>query len=83
MVTSGVWSAAQSCSMFVVGVSNEFNCICAPRRLTQNDDGFIMTPRLKMPMTAQLESQHLNRLPQREFLPRKFYTIHREDLVRG
>ena len=83
MVTSGVWSAAQGNPMYVVGVSNEFNCVCAPRRLTPNDDGFIITPRLKMPITANLAPEQLKRLPQRDFLPRKFYTAHRQDLVRG
>jgi len=80
MVTTGVWSAAQSCSMFVVGVSNQFNCVCAPRRLTQNDDGFIITPRSKMPIRVDMQAEHLARLPQRDFLPRKFYAMHRDDI---
>ena len=80
MVTSGVWNAAQSCSLFVVGVSNQFNCICAPRRLTQNDDGFIVMPRLKMPIRSDMKAERLARLPQREFLPRRFYHTHRDDI---
>ncbi|MCL2069266.1 MAG: hypothetical protein FWH00_05125 [Oscillospiraceae bacterium] len=83
MVTSGVWGASQGNPMYAVGVSNEFNCVCAPRRLTQNDDGFIVTPKLKMPVTAILAPEQLKRLNQRDFLPRKFYAIHREDLVKG
>ena len=82
MVTSGVWSAAQSCGMFVIGVSNQFNCVCAPRRLTPNDDGFIVTPRMKMPIRADMRAEQLARLPERDYLPRKFYNVHKDD-IRG
>ena len=80
MVINGVWSAAQSCSMFVVGVSNQYNCVCAPRRMTENDDGFIVAPRVKMPVTAQIQAENLARMPLRGSLSRRFYTEHREDL---
>jgi hypothetical protein len=81
MVTTGVWSAAQSCALYVIGASNQFNCVCAPRRMTENDDGFLVTPRQKTPLTAKLQAEELARLPQRELLSRKFYSVHRNDLL--
>ena len=80
MVTQGVWNASQCGGMFVVGVSNQYNCVCAPRRLTPNDDGFVVTPRLKMPIRADMRAEQLTRLPEREYLPRKFYNMHRDDI---
>ena len=82
MVINGVWGAAQNCSLFVVGVSNQYNGVCAPRRLTENDDGFVITPRVKMPVTAQIQAENLKRVPMRSSLSRRFYVAHHKDLQR-
>jgi hypothetical protein len=81
MVVSGVWSAAQGSPLYVIGASNQFNCVCAPRPMTDNDDGFVVTPRQKTPLTAKLQAEKLTRCPRRDLLSRRFYGVHREDLL--
>ena len=83
MVVAGPWNAAQSNHVYVIAVSNAFRCVCAPRSLTRNDDGFLMAPSLKLPMTANLSRSYLMTMPQRFCLSRKLYAVHREELAGG
>jgi Predicted amidohydrolase len=80
-VLSGVWSAAQGNALYAVGVCNKFNCVSAPRALTQRNDGFVVPPNLKMPMTAEIAAEELHRVPPRPALNRRFYEVHRQDLT--
>jgi len=81
MVVAGPWNAAQSNHVYTVSVGNAFRCICAPRALTKNNDGFLLTPSLKLPMTANLASAYLMGMPQRFCLSRRLYAVHRGELV--
>lgn len=81
MVTTGAWNAAQSNPVFVINVTNQYNCVCAPRPLTKNNDGFVCAPNLKIPMSAKLSVEELAELPARHYLSRRFYAIHRRELL--
>lgn len=81
MVVSGVWSAAQGSPLYAISVTNEFHCICAPRAITKHDDGFIVAPNLKIPMMARLSAGNVDALPRRFCLSRKFYAVHRRELI--
>jgi hypothetical protein len=81
MVVSGTWNAAQSNPLYTVTVCNAFHCVCAPRSLTRHKDGFVVTPNLKTPLSARLSVDELDTLPPRFCLSRKFYAIHRAELV--
>lgn len=81
MVVAGPWNAAQTNPMYVAAVSNAFHCVCAPRSLTKRDDGFLVSPSLKLPMTAHLDARELAALPPRFCLSRKLYAVHRGELV--
>ncbi|GHU79755.1 hypothetical protein FACS1894191_3290 [Clostridia bacterium] len=81
MVVSGVWGAAQSNPLYAVSVTNEFNCVCAPRALTKHNDGFVVTPNLKIPMTAKLSIPELSGLTPRFCLNRRLYAVHRQELL--
>lgn len=82
MVIAGVWNAAQLNHCYAVSVSNQFHCVCAPRALSNHGDGFIAPPNLKLPMTAKLDCARLSKIKARPTLNRKFYAIHREELLR-
>lgn len=81
MVVSGVWNAAQSNNIYTVGVSNKFHCVCAPRLLTKQGDGFLISPTLKIPSTAKLEAERLSSLPRKPMLGRRFFALHRQELL--
>ncbi|MDL2233966.1 hypothetical protein LJC63_10385 [Ruminococcaceae bacterium OttesenSCG-928-L11] len=81
MIVSGVWSAAQNNNLFTVGVSNAFNCVCAPRVMTKHNDGFLVAPGLKVPMNIKLAADAIDRMPPRYCLSRKFYAVHRKELI--
>lgn len=82
MVLTGPWNAAQACNLYVIDACNQFNCVCAPLPLTKHEDGFVTAPSLKTPMTAHLNAEDLRRLRLPYRLSRKFYAIHRSDLLR-
>ena len=81
MVVLGGWNAAQQNGVYVIGVSNQFNCVCAPITLTTHQDGFVVPPNLKLPLTAKLNAGLLRDLPRRLPLNRKLLAVHREDLL--
>ena len=81
MVLTGVWNAAQLAGVYVVAATNQFNCVCAPIELTPLGDGFLNAPGLKMPMTQRLSTDKLGKLRKPKALNRKFYAIHREELI--
>jgi len=81
MVLTGVWNAAQVAGVYVVAATNQFNCVCAPIELTPQRDGFLNPPGLKMPMIQRLSPDKLNKLRKPKALNRKFYAVHREELI--
>jgi len=81
MIVAGPWNASQSNHVYTFAVSNAFRCVCAPRSLTKNGDGFLMTPSLKLPLTVSLNPVYLMGMPQRFCLSRKLYAIHRAELI--
>jgi len=80
-VISGIWSASQGNLLYAVDVCNAFNCICAPRALTQNGDGFLSPPSARLPMSARLSANALSALPEKFRLNRKLYAYHRAELT--
>lgn len=82
MVVSGGWSAAQTNGVYVIGVSNQFNCVSAPIPLTPHRDGFLVPPSLKLPLTAKLDVRRLESVQPRSPLSRKLLSVHREDLIK-
>lgn len=81
LVLAGVWNASQISRCYAVGVSNQYNCVCAPLELTAQNDGFIVPPNLKLPMTARLQANKLDTIPKKSALNRKFYALHRDELL--
>jgi len=81
MVLTGVWNAAQSNNIYTIAVSNQFHCICAPRALTPENDGFIVRPTLKTPLSRALDANLLGKLPRRRLLSRSLYATHRRELI--
>ena len=81
MIVSGVWNAAQSNPLFVVGICPMGHCVCAPRALTKNRDGFLIAPAAKTPLHTKFTADVLAELPMRFCLSRRFYAIHRADLI--
>lgn len=81
-VFTGVWNASQSCGLYVIGVCNQFNCVCAPLAITKYGDGFLATPSMRMPMTATLHAHALLQAQQPIRLSRTFYALHRKELLR-
>jgi hypothetical protein len=81
MVVSGVWNAAQSNVLYAIGVSNAYHCVCAPRELTRNRDGFMVTPNLRLPMSMKISADDLAMVPARPSLNRRFFALHRDELV--
>lgn len=81
LVVSGCWNASQLGRMYVIGVSGQFNCVCAPIPISLRGDGFIVTPSLKLPMTARLHAEKLAAVRKPAPLSRKFYAVHRSELI--
>ncbi len=81
MVLTGPWNAAQLGGVYVVSVTNQYNCVCAPIPLSPLKDGFLWAPRRKLPMTQKLPVQHLDAIPKPKPLSRKLYTLHRNELI--
>lgn len=82
LVISGSWNASQLNRAYVVAVSGPFNCVCAPIPISTHSDGFIVPPNLKLPMTARLHVDKLSSVRAMPQLGRKFYAIHRTELLR-
>lgn len=81
MVLTGAWSAAQLASAYVIAVTNQFNSVCAPTEMTTLRDGFLNPPNLKMPMIQRIMADKLDSLPKQKALSRKFYAVHRQELI--
>jgi hypothetical protein len=82
MVLTGAWNAAQLTGAYVAAASNEFSCVASPVSLSKHEDGFAAPPTIRLPVTAKLDAERLRtvKLPHR--LSRKFYSLHRGDLLR-
>ena len=81
MVLTGAWNAAQQAGVYVIAVSNQFNCVCAPVELTPQGDGFLNPPGLKMPMTQRISPGILGTMRRHQALSRRFYYTHRQELI--
>lgn len=82
MVVSGAWSVSQLNRVYMVAVSGQFNCVCSPMLISTHGDGFIVPPSLRLPMTARLHSDKLSSVAPAPLLNRKFYALHRAELLR-
>jgi len=82
LVVCGCWGASQLNGAYVIAVSGPFHCVCAPVPVSARGDGFVVPPSLKLPMTARIHVDKLSHVPKRPGLARKFYAIHREELLR-
>ena len=81
MVLSGIWNAAQSNNVFAMAVCNQFHCACAPLTLTRGEDGFLVKPTLKTPLSVKMLADDLAGCPRRRLLSRRLYAVHRGELV--
>lgn len=81
MVLTGSWNAAQSGNLYVISACNQFNCVSAPLSLTKHNDGFLIQPNLKLPLTAKLTADALLTCKPPFHLSRRFYAIHRSELI--
>jgi hypothetical protein len=81
MVLAGAWNAAQLAGVYVVSVTNQFNCVCTPIPLSPLKDGFLCPPGRRLPMTQKLSVQQLDTLKRPKPLSRKLYALHRNELV--
>ena len=81
MVLTGAWNAAQLAGCYCAATTNQFSCVCAPPPVTPLLDGFLNPPSPKMPMTARLSADKLDQLRRPKSLSRKFYALHREELI--
>ena len=81
MVLTGAWNAAQIAGAYVIAVTNQFNCVCAPIESTTLRDGFLNPPNLKMPMIQRMVANKLEGLPKPRALSRRFYALHRAELI--
>lgn len=82
LVVSGCWNASQLNWAYVIAVSGQFNCVCAPIPLSPHGDGFITPPNLRLPMTARIHAEKLDSVRAALPLGRKFYAVHRNELLR-
>jgi len=83
MVLNGAWNAAQLTGACVIAVSDQFNCVSVPIDATPARDGFLNPPSLKMPMTQKIRVSGNDRLRRPKPLNRRFYAIHRKELVKA
>ena len=83
MVLTGAWNAAQLAGCYMVAVTNQFNCVCAPIALTPLRDGFLNPPNLKTPLIQRLKAERLADLQRPKPLNRKLYALHRGELIGG
>lgn len=81
VILTGVWNAAQLAGVYVISVSNQFNCVCAPIDISPLEDGFVTPPNLKMPLTQILRAERLESSERLKPLNRKLYALHRSDLI--
>ena len=71
MLTTGIWNAAQSNGVYVVGCCNCFSAVAAPCCLTQDESGYLVPPASSHNLFAKL---YLNKLQRSDFggnLPQK------------
>lgn len=71
MLTTGIWNAAQSNGVYVVGCCNCFSAVAAPCSLTQDESGYLVPPASSHNLFAKL---YLNKLQRSDFggnLPQK------------
>ena len=81
MVLTGVWNAAQLTGCYVIAVTNQFNCVCAPVQLTPQRDGFLTPPNIKMPLIQRFCADTLEQLQRPRPLSPQFYDLHRGELT--
>jgi len=81
MVIAGPWNASQLGGAYVIAAGNQYNAVCAPLKLTPQQDGFLNPPGLKLPMTQKFSAEKLSVISKPRPLNRKLYAIHREELT--
>ncbi len=64
MLTTGIWNAAQSNGVYVVGCCNCFSAVAAPCSLTPDESGYLIAPASSHSLFAKL---YLNKLQRSEF----------------
>lgn len=64
MVTTGIWNAAQSNGIYVVGCCNCFSAVAAPWEATQDQSGYLVSPAHTHTMFCKL---FFNKLRRTEF----------------
>lgn len=61
MITTGIWNAAQTNGVYVVGCCNCFSAVAAPCSLTENESGYLVEPENSHSLFAKLFLNKLNR----------------------
>ena len=64
MLTTGIWNAAQSNGVYVVGCGNCFSAVTAPCCLTPDESGYLVNPSTAHSLYTKL---YLNKLQHSEF----------------
>ena len=64
MLTTGIWNAAQSNGLYVVGCCNCFSAVAAPCDLTADESGYLVPPASSHSLLAKL---YLNKLTRSDF----------------
>lgn len=64
MVTTGIWNAAQTNGVYVIGCGNSFAAITAPCSITPDETGFMVPPVHSHTLFSKL---YLNKLEKTEF----------------
>lgn len=64
MLTTGIWNAAQSNGVYVVGCCNCFSAVAAPCDLTADESGYLVPPASSHSLFAKL---YLNKLTRSDF----------------
>lgn len=64
MLTTGIWNAAQSNGVYVVGCCNCFSAVAAPCSLTEDESGYLVSPTSSHSLFAKL---YLDKLARTEF----------------
>lgn len=78
---TGSWNASQSNPLMVVEVSNMGHCVCLPRELTKNKDGFAVSPSARLPLNKKYTFEQLETLPPRKMANRRIFMRHRAELT--
>lgn len=87
MMLRGVWNAAQTAGIYVVGCNNNTTAICAPCDITEDNSGFLLNPlptkltQIKI-FTHKLEKSQISEFAGKAIIP-KFLENHASQLIVG